>query len=120
MIRIVGDAGGVEILDLRVHAVALADAGEPRPGVERLGVGAAPPQIAATGPAILGIDELLAYQARHRAEPRRDIAEMLGAGLQIDRRRQLVLHDRGNHRLHSFREPHARESTWAAAAWTLC
>src|SRR5205823_13303488 len=35
--RIVGDAGGLEILDLRVHAVALADTPQPRPAVERLG-----------------------------------------------------------------------------------
>ena len=53
--RVVGHASGVEILDLRVHAVALAHAGEPRPRIERLGVGARLPQIDATGPAVLGI-----------------------------------------------------------------
>jgi hypothetical protein len=37
--RVVGHASGVEILDLRIHAVALADAGKPRPGIERLGAG---------------------------------------------------------------------------------
>src|SRR4029077_13885766 len=92
-----------KILDLRIHAVALADAGEPRPAVERLGVGAALPQIDAASPAILGINELLAYQPRHAAEAGRDVAEMLGAGVQINRWRQLVLHDRRDHRLFSSR-----------------
>src|SRR5438046_23447 len=90
--RIVGDAGGVEILDLRVHAVALADAFEPWPIIEGLGVGAALPQIDAAGPTVLGIDELLAHQPRHLPKTRRDGAEMRGAGREIDRWRQLVLH----------------------------
>ena len=50
--RVVGNTSGVEILDLRIHAVALADAGEPRPRIERLGVGARLPQIDAAGPAL--------------------------------------------------------------------
>src|SRR5437588_11180090 len=48
---VVGDAGGLEILDLRVHPVALADAGETRAAVARLGVGPAGPQLDAPGPA---------------------------------------------------------------------
>src|SRR5437868_1707024 len=56
---IVGDAGGLEILDLRLHTVALADAVEPRAGIKSLGIGAAVPQIDAAGPAVLGVDELL-------------------------------------------------------------
>src|SRR5215472_13017552 len=79
--RVVGHASGVEVLDLRIHAVALADAREPRPRIERLGVGARLPQIDAAGPAVLGINELLADESRHRPKARRDLAEMLGAGL---------------------------------------
>src|SRR4051812_16940023 len=100
--RIVCDAGGMEILDLRVHAVALADAVEPRPAVEGFGVAAVLPQIDAAGPAVLGIDELLPDQPRHAAEAWRDVAEMLGTGLEIDRGRQFVLHDRGDHRVSPF------------------
>src|SRR5258706_16131410 len=67
---VVGNAGGGEILDLRVHAVARADAVAPRSGIERLGIGAGLPEVDATGPAVLGIDELLADQAGHAAEAR--------------------------------------------------
>src|ERR1700758_5365244 len=79
--QVVSHASGVEILDLRVHTVTLADAGEPRPRKKRLGIGARLPQIDAAGPAVLGINELLADEARHRPKARRDLAEMLGAGL---------------------------------------
>src|SRR5712691_4702285 len=96
--RVVSNAGGVKIFDLRVHAVAVANAVEPGSGIERVGVGAALPQIDAAGPAVLGIDELLADEARDVAEAGRDVAEMRGAGVEIDARRQLVLHDRGDHR----------------------
>src|SRR5690242_7823124 len=48
--RIVGDTCRLEELDLRVHAVALADAVEPGPGVERLGCGPCLPQVDAAGP----------------------------------------------------------------------
>src|ERR1700736_3351137 len=101
--RVVGRASGVEMLDLRVHAVALADAGEPRPRIERLGVGARLPQIDAAGPAVLGINELLADEPRYRPKARRDLAEMLGAGLEVDTRGQAILDDCGNHRAHSLR-----------------
>ena len=45
---------------MRVHAVALADALQPRPGLERLGRCPRLPEIDAAGPAVLGVDELLA------------------------------------------------------------
>src|SRR6516165_7189305 len=95
--RVVGHASGVEILDLRIHAIALADAGEPRPRIERLGVGARLPQIDAAGPAVLGVNELLADEPLHRPKTRRDLAEMLGAGLEVDIRWQAILDDCGNH-----------------------
>src|SRR6266851_3515405 len=87
--RIVGNAGGLEILDLRLHAVAVANAVEPGSGVERVGVGAALPQIDAAGPAALGIDELLADEAWDAAEAGRNGAEMRGAGVEVDAWRQL-------------------------------
>src|SRR6266851_5015269 len=96
--RIIGNAGGLEKLDLRVHAVAVANAVEPGSGVERVGVGQALPQIDAAGPAVLGIDELLADEARDAAETGRNVAEMRGACVEVDAWRQLVLHDRGDHR----------------------
>src|SRR6202171_890192 len=99
--RIVGHASGVEILDLRIHAVALANASEPRPRIERLGVGARRPQIDAPGPAVLGINELLANEPRHGPKDRRDLAEMLGAGLEVDTRRKAILDDCGNHGAHT-------------------
>src|SRR5215469_7850485 len=89
--RIVGDARGLEKLDLRIHSVALADAVEPRPGVEGFGIGPALPQIDTAGPAVFRIDELIADKPRHRPEPRRDLAEIFGARLLVDRRRQFVL-----------------------------
>src|SRR5262249_8074877 len=95
--RVVGDASGLEELDLGVHAVALADAVQPGPGVERIGRGLGLPQVDAAGPAVLGVDELLADQPRDVAEARGDGAEMSRAGGQADMRRQLVLDDRGNH-----------------------
>jgi hypothetical protein len=45
-------------------------------------------QIDAASPAVLGINELLADESRHRPKARRDLAEMLGAGLEVDIRRQ--------------------------------
>src|SRR5215469_3357895 len=95
--RVVGHASGVEILDLPVHAVPLADAGEARPRIERLGVGARLPQIDAAGPAVLGINELLADEPWHRPKARRDLPEMLGAGVEVDTRWQAILDDCGNH-----------------------
>ena len=80
---IVGDRGGVEVADLGVHPVALADALEPGAGVEGLGVGAIPPQIDAARPTVLGIDELLADQPPHLAEAGRDLTEMFGAGIEM-------------------------------------
>src|SRR5579872_6107386 len=77
--RVVGDARGFEILDLRVHAVALANAVEPRAVVERFGGGAALPQIDAPGPTVLGVDELLADQPWYGPETGRDLAEMRSA-----------------------------------------
>ena len=96
---IVGDRGGVEVADFRVHAVALADAFEPRAGVEGLSVGAAPPQIASTRPAILGVDKLFANQPRHIAEAGSNPPEMLGAGGLVDARRQPILNDSGDHNI---------------------
>src|SRR6516164_8127031 len=96
---IVGDRGGVEVADFGVHAVALANSLQPRTGAEGLGVGAAPPEIDSTRPAILGIDELLANQPRHIAEAGSNPAEMLGAGSLVDARRQPILNDRGDHNI---------------------
>ena len=50
-------------------------------------------QIDAASPAVLGINELLADEPRHRPKARRDLAEMLGAGLEVDIRRQAILDD---------------------------
>src|SRR5437899_3150076 len=101
----------MEKLDLWVHAVALADPLEPGPGVERVCGGAALPEVNAAGPAVLGVDELLADKPRYAAKARCDLAEMRGAGFEIDRGRQTVLHDRGDHRISSFRiRAHSRES----------
>src|SRR6516162_58482 len=96
---IVGDRGGVEVADFGVHAVALADTREPGAGVEGFGVGAALPEIDATRPAILSIDELLANQPRHIAKAGGNPAEMLGAGGLADARRQPILNDRGDHNI---------------------
>src|SRR5262249_42662310 len=52
----------------------------------------------AAGPAVLGVDELLADQARYVPEARCDGAVMRRAGGQVDMRRKLVQDDRGNHR----------------------
>src|SRR5258708_1487018 len=87
---VVGDAGGGEIFDLRIHAVAFTDAVAPRPRIEGLGVGPALPQIDAAGPAVLGVDELLADQAGHRAEAWRELAEGGGARPRCDSSRPTV------------------------------
>src|SRR5258706_13854606 len=72
---VVGDAGGGEILDLGVHAVAFTDTVAPRSRIEGFGVGAALPKVDAAGPAVVGVDELLADQPGHRTEARCDLAE---------------------------------------------
>src|SRR5579862_8366143 len=114
--RVIGDAGGLEILDLRVHAVALADAVKPRAAVEGVGGGARLPQVDPARPAVLGVDELLADQAGHGAEPWRDLAEMSGAVLQADVGRQTVLHDRGDHPVASC-WVHSAASRSAVVRW---
>src|SRR5215472_4848855 len=111
--RIVGDAGCLEELDVRVHAVALADPIQPRPGVERVGRRPRLPQVDAPGPAVLGVDELLADQPGYGAEARRDGAEMRRAGGEIDVGRQLVLDDRGNHRAVLLGGPGRSDLAWS-------
>src|SRR5712691_6165176 len=77
-------------LDLRPHAVALDDAVEPCPAVEALGILARLPLIDASRPAALAPDEVLADQALHLLEVRRDLVEVLPAGGVVDVGRQLV------------------------------
>jgi len=94
--QIVSNASRVEVSDLRIHTVALSDAGEPRPRIECLGVGARLPQIDAAGPAVLGVNKLFADKPWHRAKTRRDLAKMLDAGLVVDVWRKAILDDRGD------------------------
>src|SRR5262249_20202379 len=87
---VVGDAGRLEELDLRVHAVALADAVQPGPGVERFGRCVCLPQVDAAGPAALGVDEVLADQPRDAAEARWDGADTRRAAAQAEARREVA------------------------------
>src|SRR5262249_25502454 len=81
-----------------------AYASQPRPRIECLGVGPCLPQIDAAGPAVFGINKLLADEPRHRPKAWRDLAEMLGAGLEVDARRQPILDDCGNHGAHTSQD----------------
>jgi len=101
----------VKVFNLRVHAIALTDAVEPRPRIERLRVGAGLPQIDAAGSAVLGINELLADEPWQGPKARRNFAEMFGARREADIRRQAILDDCGNHGRNSLRV--ARFSTSA-------
>src|SRR5258708_5014141 len=80
-------------IDLRLHAVALDDALEPRPGVERLGVLDALPLVHAARPAAFGPDKVFADQARRLAEVRRDLVKVLATRGVIDLRWQFVSYD---------------------------
>src|SRR5580704_7328180 len=95
--RVVGQREDLVELDLRVHAVALDDAVEPRPAVEDLGVLAGLPLVDASGPAPLAPDEVLADQSLHALEPRRDLVKVLAAGGVVDMGRQLVANGGGDH-----------------------
>src|SRR3984893_4921523 len=97
--RLVGQRHRLEILDLRLVAVAGADAVAPGAGVEGFGVGLRFPHIDAAGDAaFLPADELLADEASGLQEIRRDLGKMLAAFLETDRWRQIVENDGGDHR----------------------
>src|ERR1700681_536843 len=86
--RVVGHRKDLVEVDLWLHAVALDDALEPRPGVERLGVLEAIPLVHAARPAAFGPDEVLADQPRHLAEVGCDLVKVLAARGIVDLRRQ--------------------------------
>src|SRR5215471_19258771 len=71
--RVVGERKDLVELDLRRHAVALHDAVEPWPAVERFGVLNALPLVHATRPAAFAPDKVLADQPLHLAEAGRDL-----------------------------------------------
>src|SRR5271156_5080380 len=95
--RVVGHRKDLVEIDLWLHAVALDDALEPRPGVERLGVLDAIPLVHAAGPAAFGPDEVLADQPRHLAEVGCDLVKVVPARGIVDLRRQFVTYNGGNH-----------------------
>jgi hypothetical protein len=101
--RVVGDREDLVELDLRLHAVALYNAVEPRSAVERLGVLDALPLIHASRPAAFAPDEVLAYQPLHLAEAGRDLVKVLATRGVVDLRRQLVSYGGGNHGMSSAR-----------------
>src|SRR5437899_6977398 len=86
--RVVGQREHFVELDLRMHAVALDDPGEPRTAVERLRVIESCPLIDAAGPAALAPDEVFADQAAHLLEIGCDLVKVLSAGCVVDMRRQ--------------------------------
>jgi hypothetical protein len=95
---LVGQRDGFKILDLRVVAVAGADAVAPGAGVEGFGVGLCFPHVNAAGDAaFLAADELLAHKTRRFEKIRRDLGEVLAAFLEPDRWRQIVENNGGNH-----------------------
>jgi hypothetical protein len=101
--RLVGQRHRFEILDLRIVAVAGADAVAPGAGVERFGVVPGFSHIDAAGDAaFFPADELLAHETFGFEEIRRDFAEMLAAFLKPDRWRQVVENNGSNHRRSSL------------------
>src|ERR1700675_2594379 len=96
--RLVGQRDRFKILDLRIVAVAGADAVAPGAGVEGFGVGLRFPHVNAAGDAAFpSADELLADETRRFEKIRRDLGEMLAAFLEPDRWRQIVENDGGDH-----------------------
>src|ERR1700722_1351688 len=97
--RLVRQRDGLEILDLRVVAVARANAVPPGAAVEGFGVFLGFPHVDATGDAsFFPADELLAQEAFGFQEIGRDSGEMLAAFLKTDRWRKVVENDGGDHR----------------------
>src|ERR1700750_3144355 len=82
--RVVGHRENLVEIDLWLHAVALDDALEPRPGVERLGVFDTIPLVHAACPAAFGPNEVLADQPRHLAEVGCDLVKVLAARGVVD------------------------------------
>ena len=95
--RVVGHRKDLVEIDLWLHAVALDDALEPRPGVECLGVLDAIPLVHAARPAAFGPDEVLADQPGHLAEVGCDLVKVLAARGIVDLRRQFVSYNGGDH-----------------------
>src|SRR6202790_5750326 len=96
--RLVGQRHRLEILDLRIVAVAGADAVAPGAGVEGFSGGLRFPHVNAAGDAAFpSADELLAHKTRRFEKIRRDLGEMLAAFLEPDRWRQIVENDGSDH-----------------------
>src|SRR5438094_8097490 len=100
---VVGQREHLVELDLRLHAVSLDDAVEPRPAVKAPRVLEGLPLIDTPRPAGLAPDEVLAEQALHLPEPRGDLVEVRAAGGVVDVRRELVADSRGYHPAHLIR-----------------
>src|SRR5258708_25599556 len=97
--RLVGKRDRLKILDLRIVAVACANAVPPRAGIEGFGVGLGFPHIDATGDAaFLPADELLPEEAFGLQEIGRDLREMFAAFLKTNRWRQVIENNGGDHR----------------------
>src|SRR5665213_368967 len=117
---LVGQRHRLEIPDLRVVAVAGADALTPRTVVEGFGIRLRFPHVDPAGDAALLVaDELLAEEASGLQEVRRDFGEVRAAFLQPDRRRQVIEnngcdHRRGSpvHRLIDIRRASLSRSSW--------
>src|SRR5882757_5506419 len=107
---VVGHRKDLVELDLRVHAVALNDAVEPRPSVERPGVLDALPLVDAARPIAFVPDEVLADQALHLAEAGGDLVKVLAARGVVDVRRQFVSYCGGNHAVSPWTRKIDRES----------
>src|ERR1700676_1922669 len=96
--RLVGQRHRLEILDLRIVAVAGADAVAPGAGVEGFSVGLRFPHVNAAGDRHFpSADELLAHKTRRFEKIRRDLGEMLAAFLEPNRWRQVVENDGSDH-----------------------
>src|SRR5258705_11848482 len=91
--RVVGHRKDLVEIDLWLHAVALEDALEPRPGVERLGVLDAIPLVHAAHPAAFAPNKLLAEYPLHLVEVGCDLLKVLSARGLVATLRQIVVND---------------------------
>src|SRR5262245_26584165 len=94
---VVRDCEDGEVLDLGFHAIALDDSVSPWTRIESRGVLERFPLVNASCDAVLAPDEVLADQAFRAAKAGRDPGVVSEAVVVVDRHRELVAHDCGDH-----------------------